>query len=96
MRKAIYQVSLTTQFRRDYKFAKKQDRDMNLLNKAIEILASGEQLPESYRDHPLSDNWKGHRECHILSDWLLIYKIENDVLVLTLTRTGAHSELFNE
>lgn len=96
MRKAIYEVSLTARFKRDYKLAKKQNRDMNLLNKAIEILASGEPLPESYKDHPLSGNWKGHRECHILPDWLLIYRIEHQILVLTLTRTGTHSDLFNE
>ena len=56
----------------------------------------GEPLPEKNRDHDLSGDWVGHRECHILPDWLLIYRIEDDVLVLTLARTGSHSDLFGK
>lgn len=56
------------------------------------MLAKGEILPANYKDHALTGNWIGHRECHIQSDWLLIYRIENGVLVLTLTRTGTHSD----
>lgn len=56
----------------------------------------GESLPEKFRDHALSGNWHGHRECHILPDWLLIYRIEKDVLILTLSRTGSHSDLLNK
>ncbi len=59
-------------------------------------LAMGETLPAQNHDHDLSGNWTGHRECHILPDWLLIYRIEDDVLVLTLTRTGTHSDLFGK
>lgn len=59
-------------------------------------LANGETLPEKYKDHALSNNWKGHRECHITPDWLLIYRYDDDVLVLTLTRTGSHSDLFGK
>ncbi len=62
----------------------------------VELLAMGEALPEKNRDHELSGNWDGHRECHIQPDWLLIYRIENDVLVLTLARTGTHSDLFGK
>lgn len=91
-----YEIKLTSQFRRDYKRAMKQRRDIALLDDAIRLLAMGATLPDAYRDHPLSGNWKGHRECHIAPDWLLIYKIDNGILVLTLTRTGTHSELFNE
>lgn len=62
----------------------------------IRILSRGEALPEKSKDHALTGDWIGHRECHILPDWLLIYRIEDDVLVLTLTRTGTHSDLFGK
>ena len=62
----------------------------------IRILSRGEPLPGKNRDHALTGDWVGHRECHILPDWLLVYRIENDVLVLTLARTGTHSDLFGK
>ncbi len=91
-----YIVKYTGQFKKDYKLAMRQKRDMNRIDRVITLLAQGETLPESNKDHALSGNWKGHRECHVAPDWLLIYKLEQDVLVLTLTRTGSHSALFNE
>ena len=60
------------------------------------MLAMGETLPDKHKDHALTGNWVGHRECHILPDWLLIYRIEDEVLVLTLARTGTHSDLFGK
>ena len=63
---------------------------------AVALLSMGEPLPDKNRDHDLSGDWVGHRECHILPDWLLIYRIEDDVLVLTLARTGSHSDLFGK
>ena len=60
----------------------------------VDLLAMGQPLPERNRDHALTGDWVGHRECHIQPDWLLIYRVEEDVLVLTMTRTGTHSELF--
>ena len=89
-----YIIKHTTQFKKDYKFAKKRHLDIDLLKDIITMLANGETLPEKYKDHALSGNWIGHRECHINPDWLLIYRYENDVLVLTLVRTGTHSDLF--
>lgn len=68
---------------------------MELLENVIALLAMGESLPPENRDHELTGNWRGHRECHIQPDWLLIYRVEADVLVLTLARTGTHSDLFN-
>ena len=59
-------------------------------------LANSEPLPEKNKDHELTGDWVGHRECHIQPDWLLIYRIEDDVLVLTLARTGTHSDLFDK
>ncbi len=91
-----YEVKLTTQFRKDYKLAMKQGRNIALLDGVITLLANGEPLPEANKDHALTGNWKGHRECHIAPDWLLVYKLDRGILVLTLTRTGTHSELFNE
>lgn len=84
----------TGQFKKDYKLAMKRGLDIGLLDDVIRTLANGESLPEKYSDHALTGNWKGYRECHIQPNWLLIYRIEKDVLVLTLQRTGTHSDLF--
>ena len=86
----------TSQFKKDYKLAMKRGLKMALLDNIIRLLSRGQPLPEKDRDHELSGKWAGHRECHIQSDWLLIYRIENGVLVLTLARTGSHSDLFGE
>ncbi len=96
MRKTKYTVKFTTQFKKDYKLAMKRGLKINLLEDVIAALAMGEPLPEKNKDHALTGNWVGHRECHILPDWLLIYRIEDDVLVLTLARTGTHSGLFGK
>lgn len=90
-----YTIKYTTQFKKDYKLAKRRNMNLELLKNIITRLANGEPLEEKYKDHSLSGEWSGHRECHILPDWLLVYRIENDVLVLTLSRTGTHSDLFN-
>lgn len=73
----------TNQFKKDYKLAMKRHLDIELLDDIIRKLASGDQLPEKNKDHALTGNWVGHRECHIQPDWLLVYRIENDLLVLT-------------
>lgn len=86
----------TTQFKKDYKLALKRHMNIALLDDIIRILSRGEPLPEKNRDHALTGDWVGHRECHILPDWLLVYRIENDVLVLTLARTGTRSDLFGK
>ena len=95
MRASKYTVKPTSQFKKDYKLAMKRGLDISLLEDIIAKLALGESLPEKNRDHALSGNWNGYRECHILPDWLLIYKLEDNVLILTLARTGTHSNLFN-
>ena len=87
-------IFYTTQFKRDYKRIKKQKKDLDQFKVVIEKLAAGEKLELKYRDHRLSGNWKGHRDCHIESDWILIYRTEADEL--TLERTGSHSELFKK
>jgi len=72
----------------------KRHLDINLIDDIIRKLANGEELPAANKDHTLSGNWIGYRECHVQPDWLLIYRLDDDVLVLTLTRTGTHSDLF--
>lgn len=96
MRKTKYIVKRTTQFKKDFKLAMKRSMKIELLEEVIAMLAMGETLPDKHKDHALTGNWVGHRECHILPDWLLIYRIEDEVLVLTLARTGTHSDLFGK
>ena len=87
-------IKATSKFKKDYKAAIKRGLDISLLEEIVKKLANLEPLPPENRDHPLSGNWSNFRECHILPDWLLVYKIEDDVLVLTLARTGTHSDIF--
>lgn len=91
-----YTVKTTTQFKKDYKLAIKRGLKIDFLEQIVANLADGISLPEKNKDHSLTGNWSGHRECHILPDWLLVYRIEDDVLVLTLARTGTHSDLFGK
>lgn len=84
----------TTQFKKDFKRVKKQGKAISRLRIVIEMLSSGQTLDPVYRDHPLSGNWKNHRDCHIEPDWILIYRITSEDLYLE--RTGSHSELFNK
>ena len=81
----------TTQFKKDYKRIKKQNKDLFKLKAVIETLVEGKSLDPKYKDHQLSGTWKDHRDCHIEPDWILIYRISQDDLYLE--RTGSHSEL---
>ena len=89
-----YEIILTSKFKKELKLAKKHGYDINLLDEIVTLLASGEPLPPKNKDHGLTGNWIGFRVCHIQPDWLLIYKIADKVLILTLVRTGSHSDLF--
>jgi mRNA interferase YafQ len=84
------------QFKKDYKLAVKRGCDPEKLEEVVELLCNETPLPEKYRDHALvnSRNYKGMRECHIQPDWLLVYKIVQERLILQLIRTGSHSDLF--
>lgn len=88
-----YKLDRTAIFKRDLKRAIKRGCDINLLYEIVEKLQNGEPLPEKNKDHSLSGNWKNHRECHITNDWLLVYRIIEDTLILSLIRTGSHSDL---
>ena len=91
-----YQVKWTSQFRKDYKRLQRRGLDMNLLDHVIRLLARGEPLPPEYLNHGLSGNLAGMQECHVRPDWLLVYCYTHDILVLTLSRTGTHSDLFGK
>ena len=84
----------TNQFKKDLKRAKKQHKDLDKLFEVIQIIANGEKLDAKYHDHELTGDYAGTRECHIEPDWLLVYEIQQSVLVLMLYRIGSHSELF--
>ena len=96
MSETKYKVKTTSRFKRDFKLAKRRGLDTGLLEETISVLANGVTLPERYHDHALIGKLDGFRECHVLPDFLLIYLIEDDVLTLTLTRTGTHSDLFGK
>ena len=87
-------VVWTNQFKKDYKLAMKRGLPINELDDVIRMLVQDNPLPEKYQDHDLSGNWKGFRECHIRPNWLLIYQVVNNNLVLSLARTGSHGDLF--
>ena len=91
-----YEVKFTNQFKKDLKLAKKQNKDLDKLFDVVNVLADGGILDARYRDHDLSGDYKGTRECYIEPDWLLVYEIQDEVLVLMLYRLGTHSELFKK
>ena len=93
MNETLYEVKKTNQFKKDYRLAARRSQDLQLLKDIILTLANGLPLPEKNRDHALTGDWLGFRECHITPDWLLVYKKDDDILVLTLTRTGTHSDI---
>jgi len=90
-----YKTRFTNEMKRQVKLMIKRGKDINKLDCVIKILASGCRLPEKYKDHSLSGNYFGYRECHIEPDWLLVYKIIENELILIAVTTGTHSDLFN-
>lgn len=90
-----YRIRPTARFQRDLKRVEKRSCNIDLLKGIVKLLAEGQPLPERNRDHPLSGDFSGCRECHIQPDWLLIYEIDGGELILYLTRTGTHSDLFD-
>lgn len=89
-----YLIKPTKKFEKDLRRAKSRGYDISLLSDIVKKLADGESLPPKNRDHMLSGPYGKCRECHITPDWLLIYEISNEELILYLTRTGTHSDLF--
>ena len=89
-----YKIIHTARFRKDVKNAAKRGLPLCRLEEIVDQLAAGTPLPERNRDHALTGTFAGYRECHILPDWLLVYRIDNEILTLLLHRTGTHSDLF--
>ena len=87
-------VIWTSQFKKDYKRLIKQNVDIAQLDETIRELAKQSPLPKSQRDHSLTGEWSGYRECHIQPDWVLIYRVVEDELILVLVRIGSHADLF--
>lgn len=90
----MLEIVLSNRFKIDLKTASKRGYNLNLLNEIVNMLASNQKLPVKNRDHELSGDYTGFRECHVAPDWLLIYRIVDDDLVLYSMRTGTHSDLF--
>ncbi len=91
----MYEIRWSTRFRRDVRRSQRQNKSMNKFKAIDKLLVAGKPLPQKNKDHVLTGNWRGHRECHIEPDWLLIYKVDEDNKVIEYARTGSHSELFS-
>lgn len=91
----MLEIVLSNRFKKDLKMAKKRGYNLDLLNDIVEKLARQEPLPKKNRDHSLTGDFIGFRECHIQTDWLLVYRVNDEELILFLTRTGTHSDLFD-
>lgn len=92
----MLKIEYRAQFKKDYKLAIKRGCDPAEMVKVLNLLVNEKPLPKKYKDHALIDskNYKDMRECHISPDWLLVYKVEKEILILRLIRTGTHSDLF--
>ena len=90
----MYKIYTTNRFEKDLKLCKKRNYDLNLLKKVIDLLQIDGKLPEKYKSHKLSGNYADCWECHIKSDWLLVWKQNDEELTLLFTNTGTHSDLF--
>ena len=89
-----YKIKYEKKYKKSLRLMYKQGKNIDLIDDIVYKLANGQQLEPKYKDHKLHGKYKEYRECHIENDWLLIYKIEDDKLILTLTDTGTHSDLF--
>jgi len=90
-----YKIHAKKIYRKQYRLLEKRGYDMSLLDDVVEMLADGKTLPEKYCDHALKGNRRGYRDCHIQGDWVLIYKIDKNILTLILSETGTHSDVLN-
>ena len=90
----MLKIFYTKKIKKDIKLIQKRNYNLKKFETIVKLIQENKPLPEKYKDHALTGNYAGFRECHIEPDWLLIYKIENDILILVLSRTGTHSDLF--
>jgi len=92
----MYKIVYTNRMKRDAKLMKRRGKDMNKLASVLSMLSSGSPLPEQFHDHQLAGNLRDFRECHIEPDWLLMYQVYQDILILSATATGTHADLFGK
>ena len=92
----MYKIVYTNRMKKDAKLMKKRGKDMGKLVNVLSLLANGTSLPAQYRDHSLTGNLQDFRECYIEPDWLLLYQIFEDTLILSATATGSHADLFGK
>lgn len=92
----MYKIVYTNRMKKDAKLMKKRGKDLNKLVNVLFLLSTGNPLPIQYRDHQLTGNLRDFRECHIEPDWLLMYQIFEDTLILSATATGSHADLFGK
>lgn len=92
----MYKIVYTNRMKKDAKSMQKRGKDMGKLVNVLSLLASGNPMPMQYKDHPLTGNLRDFRECHIEPDWLLMYQIYEDTLILSATATGSHADLFGK
>ena len=92
----MLKVRYSARFKKDFKIVQKRGYDIGIFEEVVGLLRNEQTLPEKHKDHALFGNHTGHRSCHLTPDWLLVYKIEKDVLSLSLTRTGTHSDLYKK
>ncbi len=90
----MLKISFTNQYLKDLELMKRRNLPKSELDVVIKLLSEQEPLPPKYKDHALKGNFAGYRECHIRPNWLLMYKIDKQILTLVLVRTGTHSDLF--
>ncbi len=90
-----YQIHLTAKYKKGYKKMSRRGLNMAILDNVVKKLSHGQSLERKYKDHALKGEYKDYHECHVQPDWLLIYKIQDDILILTLIDTGTHSDLFD-
>ena len=91
----MFEIVLSNRFKKDLKLSAKRGLNLDELDAIVERLASGQPLPEKNRDHALTGDYIGFRECHIRPDWLLVYRVDGEDLILFLFRTGTHTDLFD-
>ena len=92
----MYQIVYTNRMKKDVRLMKKRGKDIGKLVNILALLAGGDPLPAQYKDHALTSNLQDFRECHIEPDWLLLYQIYENILILSATATGSHADLFGK
>ena len=92
----MYKIVYTNRMKKDAKLMQKRGKDIGKLTNVLSLLASGNPLPSQYKDHALTGNLQDFRECHIESDWLPMYQIYENTLILSATATGSHADLFGK